>query len=232
MLVDEAGRFLTQRQLPRMALIDTQLRADALIVRAASMPDLTVPLQADAGQAIQTQIWQDSAPAYSAGNEAAAWLSEFLSTPVRLVSFPADHLRQVDETYAKKGDGTAFSDGFPFLLISQASLDELNSRLPEPVPMRRFRPNLVVSGTEAFAEDRWRRIRIGALSFRVVKPCSRCVITTIDPQTAKKGVEPLRTLATYRRQDGKVCFGQNLIHDGLGSLKIGDQVEVLESSDG
>ena len=117
---------------------------------------------------------------------------------------------------------------FPFLLISQASLDDLNGRLGEPVPMLRFRPNLVVEGCEAFAEDGWRRIRIGDIEFRVAKPCSRCVIPTIDPATGLRGQEPLRTLMGYRRRDNKVYFGQNLIHDGVGHLSIGMPVEVLE----
>ncbi len=122
----------------------------------------------------------------------------------------------------------SLADGFPLLLVSQASLADLNSRLERPLLMDRFRPNLVVSGCEPFAEDSWKLVRVGELTLRVVKPCARCVITTVDQATAAKGKEPLRTLATFRKHGTKVLFGQNLIHDGTGTLRAGDTVEVLE----
>ena len=137
-------------------------------------------------------------------------------------------IRAVDPDYARPADQVGFADGFPFLLISQASLDHLNRRLAAPLPMLRFRPNLVVSGCEPYAEDGWRHLRIGDLEFRVAKPCSRCIIPTIDPTTAQRSAEPLRTLRGYRRRDNKVYFGQNLIHDALGRLEVGMPVEVLE----
>jgi uncharacterized protein YcbX len=142
---------------------------------------------------------------------------------------PDECERQVDETYARPGDITSFSDGFPLLLISEASLQDLNSRLELPVPMRRFRPNLVISGCTPYAEDEWQRIRIGEIEFEVAKPCSRCIIPTIDTETAQRNPdrEPLRTLATYRRRDNKVYFGQNLIHRGTGLLKVGDPLEII-----
>lgn len=166
--------------------------------------------------------------ALDCGDEAAAWLSRFLEMECRLVFFPEDEIRQVDPTYARSGDRTAFSDGFPVLLISQASLDDLNRRLKTPVAMRRFRPNLVVSGCEPFAEDGWKQIRVGEVTFRVVKPCSRCVIPNIDPDTAEKSAEPTRTLSGFRRRENKIFFGQNLIADGMGKLELGMPVEVLE----
>ncbi|HFD86614.1 MAG TPA: MOSC domain-containing protein, partial [Gammaproteobacteria bacterium] len=138
-------------------------------------------------------------------------------------------VRQVDQDYASAGDKTAFSDGFPILLISQASLDDLNNRLDEPMPMKRFRPNLVVTGTQPYEEDQWQRISINGVEFRIVKPCSRCIVTTIDPETGKQtGVEPLETLGTYRKQGGKVMFGQNVIPDGSGVVALGDEVVILE----
>jgi uncharacterized protein YcbX len=230
MVVDSNGLFLTQRQHPRMALVDTHLTADRLILSAQSMPELELPRQST-GSRIEVRVWGEPVLAESAGDMAAAWLSDYLQTSARLVCFPTGKLRQVDLAYAQPGDSTAFADGFPFLLLGEASLAELNSRLQQPLEMRRFRPNLVVAGSAPFAEDRWRRIQIGDLSFRVVKPCSRCVITSIDPDSGEKGSEPLRTLATYRRRGGKVMFGQNLIHDTIGHLRVGDPVTVLEADD-
>ena len=137
-------------------------------------------------------------------------------------------MRPVDPDYATEQDQVGFADGFPFLLISQGSLDDLNARLEQPVPMQRFRPNLVVEGCEPYAEDGWRRIRIGASSFRVAKPCSRCIIPTIDIDSAERNPEPLRTLMEYRKRDNKVYFGQNLIHDRQGRIEVGMPVEIIE----
>lgn len=227
MIVDAQRRFLTQRQRARMSLIAA--RADTggtLHLQSAGMPDIQVRM-AEGARAPVT-VWGDTLDAIDAGPQAAAWLSEFLGLECRLVRFPADQVRQVDPDFANPSDQVGFADGFPFLLIAQATLDDLNARLADPVPMLRFRPNLVVGGTEPNAEDHWRRIRIGDLSFRVAKPCSRCIIPTIDPATAQRGSEPLRTLMTYRRRDNKIYFGQNLIHDATGRLAVGMPVEVLE----
>jgi uncharacterized protein YcbX len=190
------------------------------------MPGLTVPDVA--ASRVSVTVWADTVDAADAGAEAAAWLSEFLGTDCRLVCFAREAVRPVDRVYAEASDQVGFADGFPFLLISQASLDDLNARLAQPVPMLRFRPNLVIGGSEPYAEDDWRRIRIGDLTFRVAKPCSRCIIPTIDPATARRGSEPLRTLMSYRRRDNKVYFGQNLVHDAVGRLAVGMPVEVLE----
>ncbi|HVJ20320.1 MAG TPA: MOSC domain-containing protein, partial [Polyangiaceae bacterium] len=134
----------------------------------------------------------------------------------------------VNPARARPGDVVGFADAYPFLVISEASLEELNRRLPQPVAMRRFRPNIVLSGAEPFAEDGFAHVRIGAVSFRGPKRCDRCVVTTVDPETGKAGQEPLRTLATFRKQDGKVWFGMNLIHDGPGEIAVGDDVVVLD----
>jgi uncharacterized protein YcbX len=173
-------------------------------------------------------VWSDRCAAQRGDPSADAWLSDFLGHACRLVFMPDEGVRPVDPRYAQPQDRTAFSDGFPLLLISQPSLDDLNSRLVEPLPMLRFRPNLVVEGCAPYAEDDWRHIRIGDLPLRVVKPCSRCKITTVDPYTAETGSEPLRTLASYRRQGKQVYFGQNLIHDRPGELALDMPVEVLE----
>ncbi len=228
MLVDREGRFLSQRELPRMALIRPSLSPDGLVLRTPQLPDLAISLPGEDAERVKVRIWGDDCMAQLADNLAHAWLSDFLGQACRLVHMPEQTVRPVDPDYALASDRTAFSDGFPLLLISQASLDDLNNRLHEPLPMLRFRPNLVVEGCAAYAEDDWRRIRIGELTLRVVKPCSRCKITTIDPYTAESGSEPLKTLSGYRRRGNQVFFGQNLLHDGPGELRLGMPLEVLE----
>ena len=227
MLVNEEGRFLTQRELPRMALVRPEILDEGLRLRAPGMFDLEVAAESD--EELKVQVWKDTCIARAMSPAADQWLSDFLGVSARLVYLPPDSMRQVDLTYARPGDQTGFSDGFPFLLISQASLDDLNRRMGLNLPMERFRPNLVVSGCEPYAEDGWKRIRIGDLSFRVVKPCSRCVIPTVNPETGEReGNEPLKTLMSYRKEGNNVYFGQNLIHDGPGQLRTGMSVEVLE----
>jgi len=229
MLVDRDGEFLSQRRLPRMALIGQRIAGETLILHAAGLPELHLPLLPDSGDWFEVRIWDETCQAQHCGAAADQWLSEFLEQPCRLVFMPESVSRRVDPDYAAANDLTAFSDGFPLMLLSDASLAELNGRLDMPLPMSRFRPNLVVSGCAPFAEDGWRRLRIGETTFRVVKPCSRCIITTIDPATAERGSEPLQTLSEYRRRGNKVYFGQNLLHDGNGRLALGMRVEVLES---
>ncbi len=226
MVVDADGRFITQRQQPRMCLI--QARTDderALWLTAPGMPEICGGERR--AERLEVRVWDDVLSASAAGPAADRWLSEFLALPCRLVSLPDHVARPVDPDYAGPSDQVGFADGFPFLLISQASLDDLNSRLERPLPMLRFRPNLVVSGCDPYAEDRWRRLRIGDLEFRIAKPCSRCIIPTIDPATAQRSAEPLRTLRGYRRRDNKIYFGQNLVHRGSGRLAVDMPVEVL-----
>ncbi|MEA3292753.1 MAG: MOSC domain-containing protein, partial [Pseudomonadota bacterium] len=163
------------------------------------------------------------------GEESGRWLSQAIGDDCRLVFIPDDEIRPCDPRYAAPGDRTSFTDGFPLLLISQASLDDLNRRLAQPVEMRRFRPNLVVAGVEPYAEDNWQRIRVGEIEMRGVKPCSRCAIPAVDPDTGiVSGLEPLRTLSAYRKRNNKIYFGQNLAHNGHGSLCVGDLVTKLE----
>jgi uncharacterized protein YcbX len=164
------------------------------------------------------------------GEEVSQWFSEFLELSCQLVYMPDNSYRPVNSRYASHNQQVSFADGFPFLLISEASLQDLNERLDQPIPMNRFRPNLVVSGCEAFAEDSWRSIRIGSIPFHVVKPCERCLITTVDQAQGIRGKEPLQTLAQYRLSNGKILFGQNLIPAELGTLQVGDSVEICHSS--
>jgi len=224
------GRFLTQRVLPRMALLQAHWQGDtALKLAAPGMPELLVRVPDDKTMRC-VQVWSANPVVPDAGETAAAWLSDFLGQACRLVYLPEDDGIQVDLDYARLGERTAFSDGFPFLLIGQASLDDLARRVGRPLEMLRFRPNLVVSGAEPYAEDGWKRIRIGQLTFRVVKPCSRCVIPTLDPASGERAPdrEPLNTLLSYRKGPGGVFFGQNLIAEGRGELEVGMPVERLE----
>jgi len=228
MLVDLNGRFLTQRQQPRMALVDVTLNADALVLNAPGMEALHLPLAGSGEAIVPVTVWSDTCEGEPVGTAADRWLSEFLDVDCRLIRFPDSATRQVDLHYAQPGDQVGFADGFPLLLITQASLDALNDKLSAPVDMRRFRPNLVIDGAAPHVEDNWRRLRIGELTFEVVKPCSRCPIPGIDPDTAERTAEVLRVLADYRRgEDKKVYFGQNVLHRGIGELRIGQAVEVL-----
>lgn len=228
MVVDDTGSFVSQRELPRLCLIQPTLGAADLIISAPGMSDISVPLDGEGAGQRRVRVWADEVEAETTSAEADEWLSDFLGARHHLVRIPPRTVRGVDPTYGQPGDRVGFADAFPFLVISQASLDDLNQRLAdkghETLPMNRFRPNLVVAGTEPFAEDTWGRVRIGAIGFRVVKPCARCVITTTDQATGVVGREPLRTLATYRRVGGKVMFGQNACHDQTGELVIGDEV--------
>lgn len=249
MIVDEAGRFLTQRELPRLALLQPVPRTAAgqtqeqaaqaglphgLLLTAPGRDPLPLPgaLRPGDGAPRDVVVWEDRCAAVDAGDAAAAWLGGALGRPCRLVYLPDESRRPVDPDYGDPQDQVSFADGFPLLLVSEESLADLNARLPPavgPLGMERFRPNLVVRGCAPFAEDGWSRLRIGVVALAGVKPCARCVLTTIDPATAQQGVEPLRTLSGYRRQGGKVLFGQNLIPRALGWLRCGDAVAVGEA---
>jgi uncharacterized protein YcbX len=221
-----AGRFLTQRDHPRMALIEALANEDSLELRADD-DAITVAVPGPDARDRLVQVWEDRPRARDAGDAAAGWLSQRLGEDCRLFYMPEDSVRLVDGLYAHGGETVSFADGFPILLISQASLDDLNSRLPSPVPMNRFRPNLVVTGCEPFAEDGWKRIRIGEMTFDVAKPCSRCVVPSIVQETAERDPHINRVLAGYRRFEGKIYFGQNLLYQQGGTLRVGDPVDVL-----
>ena len=230
MVVNEAGGFLSQRVHPKLALVRPELRPDSLVLRAPAMTDLAVTLEPEDGDDFAVTVWGGETSGAPVSPAADRWFTTLLGISCRFVFMRKDVVRPVRADYAFDGERTSFTDGFPFLLISEGSLADLNRRLPDPLPMNRFRPNLVVAGAEPFAEDRWRRIRIGSLTFRVAKPCPRCVMTTVDQSLGRPtSLEPLRTLATYRRNnEGQVEFGQNLLHAGSGRLAIGMAVELLE----
>ena len=234
LVVDESGQFLTQRTLPRMALIETALTARDLVLRAPHGGACAVPLRATApAEILSVRIWKsEGLLAEDCGVEVAVWLSDFLRTPCRLVRIGEKFTRPIVKPgKSRPGDILNFADGYPFMILSEASLADLNARLAAPLPLNRFRPSFVVSGCAAFAEDTWTRLQVGAVTFRTAGPCARCPITTTDQLTAERGKEPLRTLATYRRDPEDptdVNFGQNLIHETKsGTLRVGDKIVLL-----
>lgn len=235
MLVDENNNFLTQREFPKMSVISTAIEKKCLRV-AFNEKDLEIPFEPKNGAGAKVKIWSSKVPARIYHDSINDWFSGILQTNCRLVLMPAETHRKVNYLYAvKKDDHVSFADGYPFLLIGENSLNDLNSRLEDPVPMDRFRPNFVVSDSEAFAEDGWKRIKIGGSLFHLVKPCARCVMTTIEQTSGvKTGTEPLKTLARFRipkrSLKRKILFGQNLIAENAGEiLRVGDKIEVLET---
>ena len=234
MPVDAGGKVVSQREEPRLALVRPSIVDNGLVLAAPGMPEVKVP--AIAGRQVDVDIWGYRLPASPAGADVDGWFAEYLGYPLRLVWLDDPTRRVVNQKYGAPGDRVSFADGYPLLLANAASLDELNDWIaggdhPQegPLPMTRFRPNVVVEGAPAWAEDGWlgRRIRIGEVVFRAAKPSDRCVMTTQDQETGAKGREPLRTLAKHREVNQLLLFGTNLIPDGTGTLHIGDRVEVL-----
>ncbi len=238
MVVDNHGRFITQRQKPAMCLLKTRLVDEGLILGIPGVGEVLVDRNSMAQQRVtQVKVWHDQVEAIDCGDKIAGLLSDYLEQRCRLVYMADDCHRPIDSNftpniasnYVSADQRVSFADGFPALLISEASLASLNERLSKPVDMWRFRPNIVVRGTLPFAEDDWLglRLSIGGLEFSVVKPCSRCVIPSIDPLTAEKDKSVLTALAEYRRRDGAIYFGQNVICPEAGQISVGDAVELI-----
>jgi uncharacterized protein YcbX len=245
LIVDaDTGRAVTQREVSVLATIRpvlTDLRQGepapggavrggepALVLRAPGQPDLVVPAPVG-GPRVTVGVWRDEIPAAHAGAAADAWLTAVIGREVRLTFLDDPTQRQVNPQYGAPEDRVGFADGYPVLLANTASLDALNAALAEPVPMTRFRPNVVVEGAAPWAEDTWigRRLWIGQVAFRVPKPCDRCVVTTIDQETGERGREPLRTLGRLRRFPLGLLFAVNLIPDGVGRIAVGDEVKLI-----
>lgn len=231
LIVRPNGQFITQREDPRLALVATALTDDALTLSAPGVVTLTVPFAASAAS-MEVTCWRDKCAAFDAGTEAAAWLETYLGSPYRLVRFDPSRTRLASTAWTQDVESpTQFADGFPFLVISQSSLEDLNGRLQQPLPMNRFRPNIVVDGLPAFGEDEVHEFAGDGVRLRVVKPCTRCVITTTNQATAEReGDEPLRTLRSYRfsRELKGVMFGQNaILMEGAGNaLRVGQRLEA------
>ncbi|MDO0917256.1 MOSC domain-containing protein [Streptomyces sp. DT2A-34] len=236
-LIDDGGKVVTQRQQPRLALAAAELLPGGGVRLSAPGTDpLTVPVPRTVGT-VPVEIFRDKVEAVLAEDDAAhAWCSAYLGADVRLAYMDDPGTRRpVDPEYALPGETVSFADGYPLLLTTTASLDALNSLIAQgdhaqegPLPMNRFRPNVVVSGTAAWAEDDWSRVVIGEVTFRVPKKCGRCVVTTTDQATAERGREPLHTLGRHRRLDGKLVFGQNLVPLSRGTIRVGDPVTILD----
>jgi uncharacterized protein YcbX len=230
-LADENNVFITQRQNERMALIDVAIEADGLRVnhRLKRIASLQIPFVPQTNTNEQITIWDDVVRGIRVSDEADAWFSAVLGMKCSLFYQPDDSIRLTDPKYSiTKEEHTSFADGYPILVIGQESLDKLNDKLEEPVSMKRFRPNLVFTGGDAHVEDSWEYFKVGEAKLVGVKPCARCVLTTINPETAEKGKEPLRTLTQYRNVNNKILFGQNLLVVETGKVSVGDEVIMLD----
>ncbi len=229
MVIDEGGGFITQRQLPKMCRIGAESRDGGVYLWHLDVPGSGVFVKLSGREpARDVTVWDDCCVAFDAGDEVAAWLSQQLGAALRLCYMPESSHRQVDRRFAQDGDRVGFADGFPFLLCNEASLQVLSNELGRSLDILRFRPNIVVSGAAAFAEDQWRRIRIGDIEFDLVKPCARCAIPTVNLVDASREPDVFRMLKTHRQRNDEVFFGQNMIHRGQGAISLGDAVEVLQ----
>ena len=225
MLVDEKSEMVTQRTEPMLSQIGVRLDGERLLLDIAG-EDCLVPQATD--ERAQVKVWGDTVSALKVSAEISHKISSVLAKTVELVWMPDQTRRRVEARPGTEDKVVGFADGFPFLVVSEASLDDLNGRLKESVGMNRFRPNIVVSNAAPFEEDEWRRFQIGELEFTNVKPCARCVMTTVNPEDGARGSEPLKTLSSFRKLGKEVFFGQNAVHCGEGFLQVGDSVKVLE----
>jgi uncharacterized protein len=235
MLVDSEGGFLSQRRFPAMALLASRFEGENLIVEAPGMPPLRVRLSCGCAETIPVRLFDENLrlppldPCYD------EWFSTFLGFPCRLVHLPDSIVRPIEPPWNTAPWRTSLADGYPILILGQASLDLLNEKLEEPITIARFRPNLVIAGTAAHEEDCWRRVRIGEVELALVKACARCAIPQVNPETAETGIEPLQTMARYRtgirNGNRKVFFAQNALVTAPGLLRCGQTIEVLEAAE-
>ncbi|MFE5486077.1 MOSC domain-containing protein [Streptomyces sp. NPDC056527] len=235
-VVDPSGKVVTQRRHPQMALASAEPLPDGGIrVSASGRPPLSVEVPRPSST-IRVEVFETPVEAVPADPAADAWFSAYLDTEVRLVHMdePA-HRRPIKPEFALPGETVSFADGFPLLATTTASLDALNSLIAQgdhadegPLPMNRFRPNVVIDGTAPWAEDGWTRLAVGEVTFRVARSCGRCVVTTTDQRTAKRGKEPLRTLALHRKDGSRLIFGQNLVPETVGTIRVGDEVKIID----
>jgi uncharacterized protein YcbX len=225
MLVDEQNRFITQREYPQLALFQLTISNDQLsIVHQANLDSIQFRMNTHEKTFEAVTIWDDQVQSAEVDKHISAWFSDQLNMKCRLMYFPESNSRPVDPAYAIQNEQVSLADGYPFLIIGQSSLDDLNARLPQPITMQRFRPNFVFTGGEPYEEDDWKNFTIGDVNFIGVKNCSRCVLTTVDPTTGVKGKEPLQTLSTYRKRNNKIYFGQNLLCLNTGSISLEEPI--------
>ena len=231
MIVSPEGKFITQRTHPKMALIKTAIEEGQLTLSKEGMDDHLVPKAGINSEVIEVTIWRDTLRVLRVSDATDSWISEALGTPCHLVYISDKVMRQCNLDYANKGDQTGFADAYPLLLLSEASLQDLNARMDETVDMRRFRPNIVIAGCEPYAEDKMTSFTISNIPMRGVKLCDRCTVPTVDPDTGERASkEPIATLLTYRKWDNQVFFGMNVIHEKSGNIKVGDQLALNPST--
>ena len=230
MIVDADGKFISQRTHPEMSLLSVGILGDGLVVshKTKNYEPLFIPFDIDVEYLREVEIWDDKCSAVLVSNSADCWFSKVLNIPCQLVYMPDESNRLVDSKYSTGKEIVSFADAYPFLLTGQSSLDDLNSKLNIPVSMNRFRPNLVFNGGTPFIEDSWKKFEIGSVTFFPVKPCARCSVITVNQETGLHGKEPLNVLSSYRTVGNKILFGQNLIHNGKGKIRINDSLKILE----
>lgn len=222
MVVAPDGRMMTQRSHPQMALVETAIDGDILVLDSFGMQPHRVPRTKASMRRVSSDVWGSGVSGIDLGEETAGWLGQAIGAPCRLVAFPAADTRPCDPSVSQPGDHTRYADGFPLLITTQASLDDLNGRLEQPVGMQRFRPNVVIDGSEPYAEDHWSRIVVGEIPLRVIVSCARCSVPTVDPEAGVlAGPEPIQTLSGYRERDGEIFFGVNAAPDCEGIIETG-----------
>ena len=226
-LVDESNTFFTQRDFPEMALLNVSIESSGLKLqhKTKNIEPLSIPFSFKHSKKDKVVIWEDIVIGEFYNSQIDDWFSKILGIKCHLVKMPETTRRVVDKKYAKNKI-VSFADGYPFLIIGQASLDDLNSRMEVPLPMNRFRTNFVFTGGKPFEEDNWKKFKIGSVNFEAIKPCARCVITTTNQETAERFKEPLLTLSKFRNFNNKVMFGMNLVSESTGQIAIGDKIEL------
>ena len=232
MLIDENNRFISQREYPQLALFSVTIQGDNLLItnkKTGEVLTISNSLNHSATKWLNVIIWDDEVEAYEVSEMCNEFFTKGLGKPIRMVYMHDENIRKTDAEYSLKGDEiTSFSDGYPILIIGQTSLNDLNNKLAEPITINRFRPNFVFTGGKAFEEEEWHEFKVGNVRFFGVKPCARCIMTTIDPLTGeKKGKEPLLTLNKYRKAGNKILFGQNVLISQTGKVSVGDTIEVI-----
>jgi len=228
MLVDSSGVFMSQRKVSKMALLKTSIVDDMIHVHAPDGSQLDIPLEGSNDKLIQVTVWDDHCQGYEVGDEYNQWFSNQLDTDCRLV-YMGEQKRFANPKSVRKNERVSYADGYQYLVVGQSSLDDLNTKLQDPVSMNRFRPNLVFSGGIPFEEDHWGDFSVGDVDFYSIKPCARCMVVTIDQQTGLSGKEPIKTMATFRQRDHKIYFGLNACVKNGGVISAGDTVILLNN---
>lgn len=227
MVVSPEGVFITQRTVPKMSMIHTQINKGKLILSTEGKVSHEVPEISSTSKKLEVNVWNDNVLATKVGDDTDKWISDILGFDCHLVYIEDEVIRQCDLDFSEEGERTGFADGFPILIISEESLTDLNNRLESPVDMRRFRPNIVISGIEAFAEDKFSNFSINNVEMKAVKLCSRCPMPMVDPDLGERtSPEPILTLSKYRKWDNKIFFGMNIIHKNQGEISVGDEFTI------